>query len=270
MNAPLARLLAGHLENLEILMLSYYGNETPPPSPSAMTRDEEHALFVAYRKRRTAPVRDRLVRQYLCWAFGMASRFKGPRLCFDEAVGVANEGLMEALNDFDPSLGFRFTTYAAWAVRRKLIRAIVNTYPVHVSDHVRKKWRLAAPAKDAGQMLKDGAEPRTFEEFFDRLGETADADIAQLHEQPVDAPFAPAPGESPADLAELGSREEALAKALLKLTPLERKVIEARHYRGAPESFQDIARRLRVSKSSARDAYDTALVRLKKFFSKEI
>jgi RNA polymerase sigma factor (sigma-70 family) len=255
---------------MEFRALSYYGNDAPPPRSPPLTPVEEQALFTQFAKRKTPKVRERLVRQYLCWAFGVAAKFKGPRLNFDEAISVANEGLMEALSGYNPALGFRFTTYAMFILRRKLIEAIVSTYPVRVSDHVRKGWReLEEPPEKLAAEFSGDCEPRTLEEFFERLGETSNVDISLLHEQPTDAPFVPAGGADPADCTEKLNLSEELRGAIKRLVPLQQKIVLARHFKEPPESYISLSKRLHISKTSARKAYDTGIARLKQFFRKD-
>ena len=177
---------------------------------------------------------------------------------------------MEALNGYDPALGFRFTTYATWIVRRKLISELVSTYPVKVSDHVRRKWReLEESPETLAKKMAGENEPSTVEEFFERLGETSDVDISQLHERPEDSPFVPCELASPSDSADTSNLTEEVRVAVKALSPLEQKVILSRHYREPAESYVSIARRLHVSKSSAREAYEMAVTKLRRHFHKE-
>lgn len=244
------------------MLLSYYGKDVPPPSPPPLTKDEELATFRKYKRSHRSKDRETLLRQYLCWAFDLAAKFQGPRLDFDEAISVANLGLREALEGFNPEKGFRFTTYAAFVVRRRLIEALVNTYPVKVSDHVRKKWKnLEVSAEDLALQLVDN-EPRTAEEFFERLGETSETDLAGT-ENAVGAE------DSPAEALETSSLSDELKKAVSKLPRLEREAIRSRHYRETRESYESLGLRLGVSKQRAKKAYEEALVKLKEHFKKE-
>lgn len=273
--------------------LTYYGANRPPPSPS-LTREQEQAAFKRYARRKTAKDREALVRQYLCWAFGMAAKYRGPRLDFDEAVSVANEGLMEAIDRYNPSLGFRFTTYAAFVVRRKLIQAIVNTYPVRVSDHIRKKLRALeeSPEKQAQALLNN--EPGTLEEFFDRLASsTTEAGLHHVSSGPSDGgvgfavasvnnggvaggdqvlrtPLSKArPDDTPSAVLEETDRGEALLKAVEALPFMEREVVRARYLREQPESYPSIGKRLKVSKVTVKYAGENALRKLRHFFHKD-
>jgi RNA polymerase sigma factor (sigma-70 family) len=249
--------------NIEIRRLGYYGLDQPPPSRPALSREEEHAAFVRYAKRKTAKDREMLVRQYLCWAFHIACRYKGPRLEFDEAVSVANEGLVEALNRYDPSRGFRFTTYAFFIVRRKLVNAILATYPVRVSDHVRKSLRGVEPEAEAAALCGQG-EPRTLDEIFERLGEGYPSnELEGASEEP-----------NPGQAAELSDREKTLqttlSAALETLGEFERELVMSRSYRPRKESYDSLARRFHLSKTTIRDTYELALVKLRRQFNPEL
>lgn len=253
----------------EFKALSYYGTNAPPPTPPPMTREVEVATFLRYKRHRNAKDREALLRQYLCWAFDAAAKFKGKRLDFDEAIAVANEGLREALEKFDPKKGFRFTTYAAFAIRRKLIEAVVNTYPVKVSDHIRKKWRnaIVSPEDLATQLIDN--EPRTSKEFFERLGETGEVDLSEVYDRPADSPFMPSPESSPADQFEARSLPAEVRTAVWRLPRIEREAVRSRHYREPGESYEAIGERLGISKQQAKKAYESALVKLQKYFKKE-
>lgn len=252
--------------------LSYYGREgRPPPKETDLLRDEEDAAFKRFARRRNAKDCEILVRKYLCWAFGLAARYKGPRLDFDEAVSVANLGLMEALYGFKPSKGYRFTTYAFFVVRRKLIEAIVGTYPVKISDHLRKSLREVSLSPDeAARDIAHHEEPRTLEEFFDRLGESVPIEqLHVLHDRPEDAPFAPSPALDPSHALERADVSAALRRALSRLTVRERDIVLARHFRSTKPSYEQLGRRWHISKNRARDIGEAALRKLRLRFNWE-
>lgn len=251
------------ITNIEFRRLGYYGVDQPPPTRPALSREEEQAAFTRYARRKTARDRETLVRQYLCWAFNMAARYKGPRLEFDEAVSVANEGLMEALERYDPSRGFRFTTYAFFIVRRKLVNAILATYPVRVSDHVRKSLRSTelTPEQEAEELAEDG-EPRTLDEIFERLGENCAVHHANHAERINEDP-------DPRHRAELKDLSASLQQALATLSEFEREVVLARCYRDRKESCESLAHRFHVSKTTVRESYELAVVKLRRHFGQD-
>ena len=255
---------------LEILRLSYYGVDKPPPDRLPMTPVEEEKLFKRYARVHCPVAREKLIRRYLCWAFKIASKLKGPRLSHDEAIGAANLGLVEALDTFKPQLGYRFATYSYFVIRRHVIEALISSYPVHVSSHMRKKLRKL---EKAGKLSKVEAgiteDPRTLDEIFDRLGEVSEFDVSLLYDRPEDIPTLPAPEVDPADACE-ESNKASLVKEYLassEFTPLERAALTARHYKEPLESFEAIGKRLRVAKKRVRESYDSGLIKLRLHFA---
>lgn len=235
--------LRGH----EYKFLSYYGGKNSgPPSPEPMTREEEDVLWAAFVKRRTASLRERLIRRYLCWSFQQAAQWRGPRMPFDDALSAANAGLVEAVERFQPHRGHRFTTYAHMFVRRHLIEQMLLGYAVYASDHLRRLWRAESE--------KTGKEIST---FFDGLSATSIADHAETREGGID------PGltddRTAADDAENSMLPGELRKLVGKLPPKQRAVVRGRHLTSPPVPFDVLATRMHVSKLTIRRMYAEAL-----------
>lgn len=249
-------------------MLTYYGKpDQGPPEQLVLTAEEELKLFrVGRRSKQFGSARDKLVRRYLPWAFKIAAKLKGPRLDFDEAVSAANAGLMEAIEGFDARRpGARFIVYSTMIIRRHVINALIATYPVKISDHLRKKFaeRAKLSPEELEKILTVG-EPRTLAELFERLTEVADFDVNLLFAKQEDAPFMPCESVSPSDSCECAAIPVELERAFYtELSALERDAIRSRFYTTPPESFEKIARRLGKSKTSVREAHDEALVKLR-------
>lgn len=95
---------------------------------------------------------DQQARQELAGAnlrlvLSMARRYVGSGMSFLDLVQEGNLGLLEAVDKFDPSKGFRFSTYACWWIRQAITRAIANKgrtvrLPVHIHDVVQKYSRM--------------------------------------------------------------------------------------------------------------------------------
>lgn len=71
-------------------------------------------------------IRNGLARVFLGLSMGLARRFVNDRFPFDELASEANLTLLQAIENFDAALGFRFSTYATRAVRRNLYRHIIR------------------------------------------------------------------------------------------------------------------------------------------------
>jgi len=234
------------------------------PDMLQLSADDEKALFLKYSKRRTKKIRELLVRKYLCWSFKLATKMCGPRLEPDDAISAANVGLMEAIETFDVNRGTRFTTHSYLVIRRHLIEALVGTYPVHVSQHVRKKMKAVPISQAPAETDED---PRSLDELFERLGEASTFEIAEMFERPDDITSV---GSSPAHPADTVDRNMILpairAFVDTKLTPLEKKVFMARHYRDPAVPFEILCTRLKTTKFAVREAYRTALEKVQKKF----
>lgn len=95
-----------------------------------LTRDEEHALAVAWREAGDQQALHRLVRAYGRLVVAMAARYRYYGLPFQDLVQEGNVGLMLAAVRFDPARDVRFSTYAGWWVRSLL------------QDYVLRNWSI--------------------------------------------------------------------------------------------------------------------------------
>lgn len=227
-------------------MSGYYDGVQNPPDMPAMCREEEDALFRRYKRLKCSKAKEKLVRRYLCVAFKIASNLKGPRLSHEEAIGAANLGLMEAFEAYDLKKG-RFSTHAYFIIRRHVIQALLNTYPVTLTDHYRKKIKT-----------------------FSKLDGPPLAGPAPLSEGPNGAETHPAcrVDDERAAIENSTMAEDVKAFVLSPaVTRLERLVLVGRHYVDPAESMHAMTRRLHEPQTKLQAAYDSALLKLKLHFN---
>jgi RNA polymerase sigma factor (sigma-70 family) len=243
------------------LQRGYYPDKIP--DMISLSPEEEKKLFESYARRRTARIREILVRKYLCWAFKLAAKMCGPRLDFDDAISAANVGLMEALETYDTTKGARFTTHSYFVIRRHLIEALVGTYPIHISQHLRKKFKNL-PVSSASEEQEN---PKSLDELFDRLGQHTNFQVAEMFERPEDCLSVSQSPESPADTIEKKQTLDQIKNYVdTQLTALERKVFIGRHYKDPAISFEKLCLRLKTTKFATREAYRTALLKVQNKF----
>jgi RNA polymerase primary sigma factor len=104
--------------------------------------------------------RNRLIQSNLRLVTKIAREFLGRGLPLDDLVGEGNLGLIKAAEQFDPSFGTRFSTYARFRIKEAIQSALINTAAtIRVPSHMVKlliKWRRAERAyyRNSGRLPK--------------------------------------------------------------------------------------------------------------------
>lgn len=121
---------------------------------------------------------NRLVRANLRLVIAIAKRYINRGLPFSDLMQEGNIGLMKAAERFDPSRGFRFSTYATWWIRQAITRAISEysrtiRIPVHLNDTISKI------AKFTNVFIQNNQRFPSFKEIADELNLAEDR-VARL------------------------------------------------------------------------------------------
>lgn len=122
-----------------------------------MTRKQEAQLAAASRRGEPG-AKDRMIVANLPLVVSVAKRYRNRGMDFEDLISEGNLGLIRAVEKYDPSRGFRFSTYGVWWIRNNIERAVMsNRSLVRIPIHVLKE--VARYNKLVQQMERDGVRP---------------------------------------------------------------------------------------------------------------
>lgn len=220
---------------------------------------------------------ERMVCANLRLVVTLARRYVGRGNELADLVQDGNLGLIKAVDRFDPTRGYRFSTYAAWWIRQSITRGIADRgrtirLPVHAHELViRLRWLEVVAWQETGQ-------PPTEHELAQRAGVPvervrelfrADADLASLDVsrteggEDLSSLVADPDAVDPAQATLLALASEQLRRALAGLEERERRVLELRFgLTGTPCTLQQIGHELGVTRERIRQLEQRALRQL--------
>ncbi len=108
-----------------------------------LTANEEYLISTKYMETKDKKFKDKLVESNLRLVVSIAKRYKGQGLDFIDLIQEGNIGLMKAVDKFDPTKGFKFSTYATWWIKQSVLRGIADKsriirVPVHLFEKANK------------------------------------------------------------------------------------------------------------------------------------
>ncbi|WP_394151402.1 RNA polymerase sigma factor RpoD/SigA [Vibrio maritimus] len=145
---------------------------------------EEEKLLARKARAGDTQARQGLINANLRLVIRTAKRYSNRGLDFYDLINEGNIGLIQAVDKFDPELGYRFSTYAVWWIQQSIDRAIMNQgrtirVPVHVTKQIREC------SKAAHQLRKEGKHEPTSAEIAEKTGRSPEevSKLLKLSEQ---------------------------------------------------------------------------------------
>ena len=248
-----------------------------------LTREEEYALAVRFKKNNDLDAARQLILSQLRFVVHIARTYNGYGLPLADIIQEGNVGLMKAVKKFDPEKGVRLVTYAVHWIRAEIHEFVFDNWKIVkvATTKAQRKlfFKLRGSKKKIGWLTNDeksliasdlGVRTKDIETMEERL---ASKDV--LFDRPQDetsthvspAGYLPSPNSDPSTLVEeenwLESNIELMSEAMEKLDKRSKEILRLRWLSDEKVTLKELAKKFNVSLERVRQIEEKAILDLR-------